>query len=167
MGSIERVNYTPPPTPTRCRDCGESLDEPHVLGPHLPGCVYYPQPFSPTETTHSETADVCGPGRVAPMRQILACVPVDRSKLPQVPELHDIVITDLYTLKPCAGPGCGDVWVGPRQMATFSTNPDGFIILCYLCAVVVQGYLYGPLDPDEDVVHLGGGYPVEGRARIS
>lgn len=26
-----------------CRDCGEDLDKPHVLGPHLPGCSLAPK----------------------------------------------------------------------------------------------------------------------------
>lgn len=99
--------------------------------------------------------------------QIMACMPVDRSKLPQGPELDAIVITDLYTLKSCAISGCGDVWVGPRQMAAYNMNPEGFEFFCYPHARAVQILLYGPLVPEDDVVHLGGGYPVEGRARIS
>lgn len=30
---------TPVAVPVKCRDCGERLDRPHVLGAHLPGCT--------------------------------------------------------------------------------------------------------------------------------
>lgn len=39
-------------TKTRCRDCGERLDRPHVLGPHIPGCSHGPAiPSSTLEPT--------------------------------------------------------------------------------------------------------------------
>jgi hypothetical protein len=104
-------------------------------------------------------------------RQLLACVPRDRSGLPQAPELQplidSIVVTDLYTLKQCEF--CGqDVWVGPRQMAAYTANPNGFQVSCFLDAVQVATITSGaPLDPDSDVVQLGGGYPVEGRPRVT
>lgn len=101
-------------------------------------------------------------------RRILACIPVDRSKLPQGPELDAIVITDLYTLRSCVVEGCGDVWIGPRQLAEFKADPDGFVIMCHPHAVaVVMTMNGGAFAPEEDVVELGGGYPVEGRARIA
>lgn len=100
------------------------------------------------------------------MKQILACVPVDRSVLPQCQELDAVVITDLYTLKHCAVRDC-PVWVGPRQLALYNNNPNEFVIMCMTHALAVQEVLNGPLDPERDVTELGGGYPVEGRARIS
>lgn len=100
------------------------------------------------------------------MKQILACVPVDRSKLPQIPELEALVITDLYTLKSCVIDDCGDVWVGPRQLAAYTLDPDSFVIMCMLHALAVM-HLEGDFDPDTDVIQLGGGYPVEGRARTA
>lgn len=100
-------------------------------------------------------------------KQLLACVPVDRSKLPDIPESRAIMVTDLYTLKACSVIGCGDVWIGPRQLEAFNADPDGFVILCFGHAVFLLTNTNGDFIPDEDVVHLGGGYPVEGRARIS
>lgn len=100
-------------------------------------------------------------------RQLLACVPRDRSGLPQSPELDAIVVTDLYTLKQCER--CSqDVWVGPRQMAEYEQKPDGYWIMCYLDAAYVASVANGRLiEPDSDVQQLGGGYPVEGRPRVT
>lgn len=100
------------------------------------------------------------------MKQIMACMPVDRSRLPQIPEVDDIVITDLYTLKQCKIDGCGDVWVGPRQLAAYKENSDDFVIMCFIHALTATLAVNGSFDPTEDVRHLGGGYPAEGRARI-
>jgi hypothetical protein len=94
-------------------------------------------------------------------------MPVDRSKLPPIPELDAVVITDLYTLSHCAADGCGAVWIGPRQLARLQSNPDGFIVLCYIHAVYWQVASTGSFDPDTDVTQLGGGYPAEGRPRIT
>lgn len=100
-------------------------------------------------------------------RRPLACMPRDRSGLPQLPELDDIVITDLYTLKQCEI--CRqDVWVGPRQMAAYEQDPGDYVIACYLDAIRFVAATTGQLpDPDSDVQHLGGGYPVEGRPRVT
>jgi hypothetical protein len=82
---------------------------------------------------------------------VLACCPVDRSRLPQIPELDAIVITDLYIKDACEL--CNqDVWVGPRQDAL--RQERDIITLCYLCAMA----LYGA----DDVFDLGGGSSVEG-----
>lgn len=100
-------------------------------------------------------------------KQLLACIPVDRSKLPDIPEAAGLVVTDLHTLKMCALPGCGDVWIGPRQLAAFKADPDHYVILCFAHALALSILVKDGFDPDEDVVHLGGGHPIEGRARIS
>jgi len=90
---------------------------------------------------------------------ILLCIPVDRSGLPQCPELDAIVITDLYTLKQCGR--CGqDVWMGPRQLAYYKVDPDDSIIFCMVCAVHVL-----PDGGTANLHQLGGGYPTEGRPR--
>jgi hypothetical protein len=87
---------------------------------------------------------------------IISCMPVDRSDLPQIPELDAVVITDLYTLKVCER--CGrDIWVGPRQLAFWKENLSTSVLLCVLCSVEVT--------PVQSIVDLGGGYPNEGRRR--
>ena len=93
--------------------------------------------------------------------QILACVPVDRSCLPQIPELDAIVITDLYTLRRCMH--CSrDVWVGPRQTEFWRQNLEA-LILCFICAMISR-IAAGESRPE--VHQLGGGYPAEGRPRV-
>jgi len=99
------------------------------------------------------------------VRRLLACMPCDRSKLPQIPELDAIVVTDLYTLRQCEA--CSQaVWVGPRQMAEYTKDPEEFFMLCYICAIVATQMITGSFN-DDSVEHLGGGYPVEGRARVT
>jgi len=92
---------------------------------------------------------------------IIACVPVDRSGLPQGPELDAIVVTDLYTLTICQH--CGqDVWIGPRSLEQYQSDPAEYLILCYLCTFKEQRRLATELA----IVDLGGGFPAEGRARV-
>lgn len=99
-------------------------------------------------------------------RNLLACVPKDRSDLPPHEALDNIVITDLYTLKQCENVFCRqDIWVGPRQMAAYNENPDGFWMACYLCAAAAARA--GAFDPDSDVRNLGGGSTIEGRPRVT
>ena len=96
---------------------------------------------------------------------LLACCPVDRSNLPQGPELDAIVITELYTLGRCANPDCqfgGDIWVGPRQLATYRQYEPRAILFCYVCCMIAQEQAGMSLDKVES---LGGGYPAEGRPR--
>jgi hypothetical protein len=101
-------------------------------------------------------------------RDILACVPRDRSELPQFPGLDDIKVTDLYTLRQCENRLCRqDVWVGPRQMATYKQDPARFYVLCYLCALAAQRQYNEAFDPDSDIRQLGGGSTTEGRPRIT
>lgn len=102
-------------------------------------------------------------------RNLLACVPRDRSGLPPHEALDAIVITDLYTLRQCENLNCcQDIWVGPRQMAAYNENPDGFWVLCYMCAARAARGLSGEaFDPDSDVRDLGGGSTIEGRPRIT
>lgn len=100
------------------------------------------------------------------LANLIACIPVDRSKLPDIPELAAVVVTDLYTLRQCEIEDCGDVWVGPRQLAAYNQDPANSSILCYLHALAIHLHISGSFDPDTDLANLGGGYPVEGRARI-
>jgi hypothetical protein len=97
---------------------------------------------------------------------LLACCPVDRSNLPQGPELDAIVITELYTLDQCANPDCqfgGDIWVGPRQLATYRQYEPRALLCCYVCAVLVQEEIGMPVS--SKLTSLGGGYPTEGLPR--
>ncbi len=95
---------------------------------------------------------------------IIACVPVDRSQLPQGPELDAVVVTDLYTLKNCAQ--CEQaIWVGPRQLATWTKERHGWLLLCYLCSVKFMRSLENDLDAEPLIVDLGGGSTREGRPR--
>ena len=100
-------------------------------------------------------------------KQIIACVPRDRSRLPQDSTLDNIQITDLYSLRQCEA--CGqDIWIGPRQSAFYAQDPASFFVLCFECAVpVVAAINGGRFNPDSDVRHLGGGSQVEGRPRIT
>lgn len=108
-------------------------------------------------TADSEEADVI----------VLACMPVDRSGLPQTPELDAIVITDLYTEMPCDN--CErPVWIGPRQKEAHELNGGKALALCYFC--VFDAMTVAEVDPEEFpdyLTHLGGGYPVEGEPRPS
>lgn len=101
------------------------------------------------------------------MSQAIACIPRDRSMLPQVPELDKIIITDQYSLRQCQEANCRqDIWVGPRQMEFALANPTAKV-LCYICSMVwqmEQGVAAG--DIDANVTHLGGGHGVEGRPRL-
>jgi len=91
------------------------------------------------------------------MIDLIACMPQDRSGLPAIPELDAIVITDLYVADACQK--CGQaIWVGPRQSAAHSLEPERYAIVCFECAAAIAG-------PDPGVVQLGGGYGVEGRRR--
>jgi hypothetical protein len=93
------------------------------------------------------------------VRSVIACVPVDRSELPQIPELDAIVVTDLYTLTTCQA--CGqDVWIGPRSLGQYQGDPAAFLVLCYMCTFRLPEVSQLP------VVELGGGFPREGRARV-
>lgn len=95
---------------------------------------------------------------------LFACVPEDRSALPQVPELDAIVVTDLYTEGACVQ--CGQkIWIGPRQAAAGTLAPVR-LVACYLCAMQIQ--LWDGLTMEEIsamVVDLGGGSGVEGQPR--
>lgn len=89
--------------------------------------------------------------------KIYLCCPVDRSGLPQVPELDAIVITDLYEQDNCDR--CArEVWVGPRQHAARELAPGPLI--CYQCGFHLA--LDGELD---NIIELGGGSGREGVPR--
>lgn len=95
---------------------------------------------------------------------IIACMPVDRSQLPEIPEVDAIVITDLYTLKECHQ--CGQsIWVGPRQKEAWEKAHISTALLCFLCAadfvVALQKEEEGPVA----LMDLGGGSTREGRPR--
>lgn len=95
---------------------------------------------------------------------LFACVPEDRSALPQVPELDAIVVTDLYVDETCVQ--CGQkIWVGPRQAMARQMAPVS-LTACYICALQIQ--VWDGLTMDEIsamTVDLGGGAGVEGRPR--
>lgn len=95
---------------------------------------------------------------------LFACVPDDRSALPQIPELDAIVVTDLYFDETCDQ--CGQkIWVGPRQAAARQLRPV-HVTACFLCSMQIQ--LWDGLTPEEVnamVVDLGGGSSIEGRPR--
>lgn len=99
---------------------------------------------------------------------LLACCPVDRSKLPPGPELNAIVITELYTIMQCENPDCGfgnDIWVGPRQFKAYRENWEKAYLFCYVCAMIAQEQeTLGQADWKK-VASLGGGFPVEGSPR--
>lgn len=93
---------------------------------------------------------------------LITCVPVDRTGLPQLPELDAVVVTDLYTLKVCEESECNrEVWIGPRQLAHYRADPNHCHIICYFC--MFEQLRAEPEMPP--VIDLGGGSTVEGRPR--
>lgn len=92
---------------------------------------------------------------------VIACMPVDRSQFAGIPEAHQVVITDLYTLKNCEH--CEQpIWVGPRQLAYWDQMRQAVPLLDYACAAAFIQALTGE---DPLIQDFGGGYPQEGRAR--
>ena len=95
------------------------------------------------------------------MKMFIAVVPVDRSRLPQIPELDAIVITDLYSLITCDR--CNqDVWIGPRQLALRDAND--YEVVCYEC--LFHSLMSGEMEL-ADVFDLGGGHTREGTPRVT
>jgi len=90
---------------------------------------------------------------------VIACVPVDRSGLPQSPELDAVVVTDLYTLGTC-DTCLQTIWIGPRSLELYRGDPENHLLMCYACTFAM------PDIGSWDVQELGGGFPAEGRPRV-